>query len=130
MGMRWVMRVANWRRLRASRSSTASRVIFGPAHVGVGVVGPAIFVAEVVAAGAVGARDANIDFLVVVGPARNVDGDVTHDDEKALLASHARHAFDGIVALGRRAEQDFVGAVAAGEAKGPRPVSCHRPEAG
>jgi len=93
---------------------------FGPAHVAGRVVEAALFVGGVVAAGAVGARDLEIELFVVVEGARDVEADGADGDDTAAVAGEQASQLDGVVGAGVGADQDDIeaGALAEGQPGG------------
>jgi len=87
----------------------------GPAHVGIGVVEPAVFVDRVVAARPVGGAHADVEFLGVEEPPVEFHPDRADDRDHAALAAQFSGQRQGRARLRRRADQDAVGAVAVGE---------------
>src|SRR5580658_3209513 len=71
---------------------------FGPAYVPDGVVATFLFVRCVVAAGAVRAGNAEVEFLFVICPALNVDADCAHRYDDGALSGDGACEVHGIAA--------------------------------
>ncbi len=86
----------------------------GPAHVTRGVVDALELVAVVVAARAVGAREPDVELLLVVGVPRQVEPGLADVDDARTVPREPRGELDWAVAVPAGGEEDVVGAEAAG----------------
>ncbi len=84
--------------------------LLGPAHVADRVVDAPALVVRVVAAGAVGARQAQVELLHVERLARHLHAHVAHHDHRGAVAGQAGGQLDRVGGPGGGAEQDRVGA--------------------
>src|SRR5271166_3661661 len=87
---------------------------FGPAHVADGVVAALLFIGSIVAAGAVGARNAEVEFFFVVRSALNFDADSADRYHDGALAGDRARKIYGIAAGSFRSDENSVDTCAPG----------------
>ena len=92
------------------REEAGDVALLGPAHVAQRVVDAVELVAVVVAARAVGAREPDVELLLVVGVPGQVEARLADVDDAGPVASQPRGELDGLVARPARGQEDVVGA--------------------
>ena len=114
MPKRWVVRLADIDLAGLDQPQEGLHVAaLGPAHVAVGVVLTILLVGRVVAAGTVGGGQPQLEFLQVVGLARQIHAHGAEHHHPALPAADLSGDFDRTVVLGARSDQHAIGAVPA-----------------
>src|SRR5207245_9869301 len=102
----------------------------GPAHKAVGVIDTTFLVTGVVAAWAVGARVAHLQFLLVVKLARNIDAHVAHDYHDAAIAGEPARELNRLRRAGGRGDDDRVRPFSAPRGAIPRTLALRAALAG
>ncbi len=86
---------------------------FRPAHIADWIVAAFLFIRSVVAAGSIGARNAEVEFLFVIGPALNLDADGAHGHDDGALAGDCACKIYGLAAGSFRGDENRINAEAA-----------------